>query len=138
MSAQPISADEALELRIEQARIRVNDESKPRKERFAAWEEMKTLIGQRSPAKVASLEAIRKLLPDGWKVTVCSACLHASCWQGEFMCMDAPGAGTKEMTIGALRALAKQHEHWEHEDWWGKDEGVRERLANLGIHDMGR
>jgi hypothetical protein len=31
-------------------------------------------------------------------VTVCSACFRASCWQGIFMCDDAPSAGTIEQT----------------------------------------
>jgi hypothetical protein len=126
--------DAALERDIEAAYDRFNAATTIA-ERRATWERLKALIKRRSPTQVAKLEAIRKLLPDSWTVTVCSACLHASCWQGEFRCMDSAGAGTREMNIGALRTLAKQHEHWEHEDWWGKDESVRERLANLGIHD---
>lgn len=48
------------------------------------------------------------------KVTVCDRCLRACCWQGEFMCDDARGAGTTEKTVGELRQLKRG----EHEDYW--------------------
>lgn len=135
---QPVDvllSDEMLEREIQAAYTQFNAAA-TLPERKSAWEAMKALIKRRSPQQVAKLEAIRKLLPDSWKVTVCSACLHASCWQGEFTCIDAGSAGTKQVSIGELRAIAKRHKHWEHESWWGKDEDVIYRLANLGVHDV--
>lgn len=46
-------------------------------------------------------------------ITVCSACLQASCWQGEFYCDEARSAGTVEKTRKELEALAL-----EHPDYW--------------------
>lgn len=43
------------------------------------------------------------------KVTVCDSCHMACCWQGIFMCSDAKGAGTTEMTVAELRALNREH-----------------------------
>lgn len=45
----------------------------------------------------------------GRTVTVCSACLRASCWHGEFMCSEARSAGTREMAASDLDALGKEH-----------------------------
>lgn len=42
-------------------------------------------------------------------VTVCSACLQASCWQGLFYCNDYQTAGTKEMTVAELSKLKLEH-----------------------------
>ncbi len=42
-------------------------------------------------------------------VTVCDACLQASCWQGEFMCDNARSAGTVEKTIKELKELNLEH-----------------------------
>lgn len=50
------------------------------------------------------------------KVTVCSACLRACCWQGTFMCDAARTAGTVEKTIAELRA----GKHGESSDYWTK------------------
>ena len=38
-------------------------------------------------------------------VTVCSACLQASCWQGIFYCDAYKSAGTVERTIEQLKVL---------------------------------
>jgi hypothetical protein len=46
-------------------------------------------------------------------ITVCSECLQASCWQGEFYCDSAKTAGTVEKTRAELEALAL-----EHPDYW--------------------
>lgn len=59
MSAQPISADEALEFRIEQARIRLAEAESMDAARIA-WEEMRDLMRMRSPEQVARLEAERR------------------------------------------------------------------------------
>ena len=48
-------------------------------------------------------------------VTVCASCLRASCWLHIFICEDFLRAGTKEMTVGELRALGL-----EHSDYWFK------------------
>jgi hypothetical protein len=47
------------------------------------------------------------------KVTVCDACLQASCWQGIFMCEEARDAGIVVKTIAELRELKL-----ENEDYW--------------------
>lgn len=46
-------------------------------------------------------------------VTVCSACLCASCWHGIFYCDDYRTAGTVEKTPTELEALNR-----EHHDYW--------------------
>lgn len=45
-------------------------------------------------------------------VTVCDACLQASCWQGVFMCERSTGAGTVEKTLPELREMAREHPSW--------------------------
>lgn len=47
------------------------------------------------------------------KVMVCSKCLTAACWYGEFMCNEAVSAGTVVKTVGELKALNR-----EHSDYW--------------------
>ena len=47
-------------------------------------------------------------------VTVCSACLQASCWQGIFYCDNAKRAGTTTRTVAQLRRLNLEHpSYWE-------------------------
>ena len=46
-------------------------------------------------------------------ITVCSACLQASCWQGIFFCEDYTRAGTVEKRREALKALTLEHS----DDW---------------------
>lgn len=43
------------------------------------------------------------------KVTVCEACLTASCWHGEFMCQRSGSAGTTTRTVAELDALDREH-----------------------------
>jgi len=38
-------------------------------------------------------------------VTVCDRCLKASCWQGEFCCMEYKNAGTVDLPIRELRLM---------------------------------
>jgi hypothetical protein len=47
-------------------------------------------------------------------ITVCSSCLRACCWQGEFMCDEAEGAGTVQRKVSELRA----NPHGESEHYW--------------------
>lgn len=47
-------------------------------------------------------------------VTVCSACLRACCWQGEFYCNDYKTAGTVEKPISELAELSREHPSY----WW--------------------
>ena len=42
------------------------------------------------------------------KVEVCSACLTAACWYGEFMCEEAINAGTVVKTVKELRRLNRE------------------------------
>jgi len=42
-------------------------------------------------------------------ITVCSACLCASCWQGEFRCKDYLTAGTVQKTREELEKLKLEH-----------------------------
>ncbi len=48
-------------------------------------------------------------------VTVCDACLRASCWQGRFYCDEShTTAGLTEKTVAELEALGREHpEYWE-------------------------
>lgn len=48
------------------------------------------------------------------RVTVCSECLKASCFQGTWTCEKARSASTIEKTVGELRELAL-----EAESYWG-------------------
>lgn len=68
-------------------------------------------------------DAAAHLRPD-WTITVCDACLTATCWQGEFYCEKAKGAGTREMTIAEAR-----QRNQENPTWWLKDESIKQRLA---------
>lgn len=103
-------------------------------ERRAAFDSMRAEINTRTPEFVTEMEVKRGLrvpdrppIPDDWEVTVCDQCEHASCWQGEFMCIEAGCAGTKQLTIKYLRTL-----NLENEDWWRKDTGVIDRFAAQG------
>lgn len=42
-------------------------------------------------------------------VTVCSVCLTATCWHGEFYCDNHRKAGTVEKTVGELRQINAEH-----------------------------
>jgi len=56
-------------------------------------------------------------LKDKDRVTVCDHCLRACCWQGEFMCDEARGAGTTTKTVALLRRINAG----EHEDYWKRE-----------------
>lgn len=43
-------------------------------------------------------------------VEVCSACLCASCWHGEFMCQVSDNAGTRKMKASELRRMGLENE----------------------------
>jgi len=42
-------------------------------------------------------------------ITVCDACLCASCWHGIFLCEDYQTAGTVQKTPRELRKLDREH-----------------------------
>jgi hypothetical protein len=65
--------------------------------------------GSRSQPTTAGLANLK---PED-KVTVCDACLQASCWQGIFMCDEARDAGIVVKTVAELRELKL-----ENEDYW--------------------
>ena len=47
-------------------------------------------------------------------VTVCDACLQASCWHGLFMCSESQNAGTVDKPVSELRTLNLEHRsNWE-------------------------
>lgn len=46
---------------------------------------------------------------DDYLVTVCDACLRASCWHLIFPCHKAATSGTKDVHASTLRKLAKEH-----------------------------
>ena len=48
-------------------------------------------------------------------VTVCDACMQASCAQGIFFCVEYQSAGMKEVSVAELRGLKL-----EHPDYWRK------------------
>lgn len=47
-------------------------------------------------------------------ITVCDACLCASCWQGQFYCEEYKTAGTTERTVRQLLEgnVRESLEHW--------------------------
>lgn len=45
-------------------------------------------------------------------ITVCSACLRASCWQGAFYCEQYKTAGTVEKTREQLERLNLESPHY--------------------------
>jgi hypothetical protein len=54
---------------------------------------------------------------DEREVTVCAACLRASCWTAVFMCDKAASAATTTRTVAQLRALDLEHpDYWEEPD----------------------
>lgn len=69
-------------------------------------------------------EDAAKHLPPMLNITVCSSCLTASCWQGEFYCGEYKTAGTREMTVAAARSLNR-----ENPCQWLKDENVKRWLT---------
>jgi hypothetical protein len=72
---------------------------------------------------VESIKAMTPPTPKGWTtsdddlITVCDACLQASCWQGIFYCQRSKTAGTVKKTRRELRGLAM-----EHPSYWKTDE----------------
>ena len=51
---------------------------------------------------------------DNRLVTVCDACLQASCWRGIFYCDEYKTAGTVDKTVKELTALGREHpSYWE-------------------------
>jgi hypothetical protein len=44
-----------------------------------------------------------------YDVTVCAACLTASCWHGEFMCDKARSADVTTLKASELRRLGREH-----------------------------
>lgn len=50
-------------------------------------------------------------------IEVCSECLTASCWHGEFACLDNKQAGTELKTVSELKRLNREHEsNWSDEN----------------------
>lgn len=42
-------------------------------------------------------------------ITVCSECLRACCWLGDFLCDDAAGASTVQIPLSQLRRMSREH-----------------------------
>lgn len=64
-----------------------------------------------------------KSLKDNDKITVCAACLNASCWHGEFMCEEAMNADIIQKTVKELRKIRDSTvnpNNWENEEHWLK------------------
>ena len=78
--------------------------------------------GRSAPEKVAEARTcaatMREWRSRNRRVTVCAACLQASCWQGAFYCDEAKTAGTVEKTVAQLQGM-----NLEHPDYW--KEGYR-------------
>ena len=53
--------------------------------------------------------------PPDHLVVVCDKCFCASCWQGIFLCLGSPSAGTLELRVSELRALDR-----ESDSYWGE------------------
>jgi hypothetical protein len=54
-------------------------------------------------------------------ITVCAACLQASCWQGIFMCQQSQNADIVQKTRRELKAL-----NLEHPSYWKTDKELAE------------
>jgi hypothetical protein len=51
--------------------------------------------------------------PEDRLITVCAACLCASCWQASFYCQKYLTAGTEKKTVRELRGLGREAEcYW--------------------------
>ena len=62
---------------------------------------------------VSKEEQMGDMQRDDELVTVCSACLTASCWNYEFCCEEYRTAGTVEKTVRELIELDREHpDHW--------------------------
>lgn len=47
------------------------------------------------------------------RIMVCSSCMTASCWYGEFMCLDSREVGTLVVTVRELKQLGREHpDNW--------------------------
>lgn len=55
-------------------------------------------------------------MADTRRITVCAACLQASCWQAVFMCQQSGSANITTRTEDELRTLGR-----EHPDYWLTD-----------------
>lgn len=60
---------------------------------------------------------------DNRLIQVCSECLQASCWQGNFMCDESKEAYTIYQTVRQLKI-----ENREHPDYWKTDEQLSEDI----------
>src|SRR5574338_265036 len=70
--------------------------------------------GRRAAPTRGRLREGSRMIDNNRLITVCSECLQASCWQGEFYCDDYKTAGTKRLTIRELRKLDREHEsYWD-------------------------
>jgi hypothetical protein len=58
------------------------------------------------------------------RITVCSACLQASCWQAIFMCERSQTANVTQRTEEELAALGR-----EHPDYWLTDSELARGVA---------
>jgi hypothetical protein len=78
------------------------------------------------------------------KVTVCSKCLRACCWQGEFMCDDARTAGTEELSIKELMELDLEHpSYWKKpmktpqpKDWQERWNKLHPTMVGLAVEKV--
>jgi len=57
-------------------------------------------------------------LDDKTLITVCDACLTASCWHGGLMCDNNKNAGTVEKSIGELKKLNLENQ----DNWYRQDD----------------
>lgn len=67
-------------------------------------------------------------------VTVCSRCLRACCWQGEFMCDEAAAAGIVERRVSSLIRRLGEAEI-EHPQWWNNDLRTKNKTP-LTVDDL--
>lgn len=69
-------------------------------------------------------------------ITVCSKCLRACCWQGEFMCDESQTASTVTRKVSTL----VRRDYGEHPDYWNVDLDTSHRalltVAELKAHGL--
>jgi hypothetical protein len=63
-------------------------------------------------------------MSDNDLITVCAACLQASCWQGMFMCQQSQSANITQRTRRQLKAL-----DLEHPSYWKTNKELAEEVS---------
>ncbi len=66
-------------------------------------------------------------------VTVCDACLKASCWRGLFMCDDSRYAGTVDLPISVLMAIGREDSDYWTDRGYETGNGIEDRKEDWNL-----